>query len=600
MVAIILSRPTCAWELITMACEFASHATVPAVNYSLSQLTASRRISTVALRLLLYSLVFLNLGWVPPSWSLAQPAGERAVPPPAGRTKKDAPVAISPQLQKLFERLDTLGRDKIVQARFVEIKFTVSPAHTGHRPPPGHSWSQNSWAVSEDVNTISILDVGLIPFSYRKTADTLIPTSWQPTPVRVDSVTAADFEKACRVMIATKDAPSPQGTPNLERLMVAHAAWKRGITKYCEAILANDPVYATGFDKYEQTVLDQLAWLHFIEGVHLLRYADRRDVVRNLKVVSELSPTAECAADARDLVTHLERFIAQPAKAVAAVDESQLSAADQAALYVSQLVELSCPQSGQPGNPEPYVSHDRSSTPPPTWKLRKLGLDAVPALVKAIEDDTPTRTVWHWRDFDQHRYVWRVSDFAWYVLRDIAREPFGSRDASDSLGLMTPEKKQRVLDDIQQWHAAHPDRVPTSRGRDTGMLLLVMACGGLTLGLIVVLLRRRKRTAAATDNAAPLRRPWTTVRLATLLVCLVLFVGLTAYTGSYYFLSRRGMEEMSVGAQGWAYVPYDVLLREMYQGRDTSMKKHLLYERVYRPLSWLDNRVFGNPTPGRN
>jgi hypothetical protein len=408
----------------------------------------------------------------------------------------------------------------------------------------------------------------------------------------VDSVKAADFEKACQVLAGKKDPPDELGTPNPERIMVAHAAWKRGLARYCEPKLTNDPSYGPNFEKYEQDVLDQLAWLHFIDGVHLLRFADRREVVRNLKLVKQLSPKVTCAADAEDLVKHLERFIAQPPKASAVADELQLSPADTAEHYVSQLVELDCLQAGQPGRIEFYLRNDAASTIAPTWKLRKLGVAAVPALLKALEDDTPTRTVYHWRDFDERRYVWRVSDFAWYVLRDIARQDFGGRDDlySRTLNMMPPEKKQHAIDDIKKWHSANPAGAPATGG--WGVLLLTAICGSLALGMAVLLIRRRRgNKAAGTVAPETPHRPWSTIRLATILVLLTIFVGLTAYTGTYYFLSRRGLEETPMDSPAWIYVPYDELLR----GSPTSLHRHDWYECIFRPLNWLDHKLFGTP-----
>ena len=56
-----------------------------------------------------------------------------------------------------------------------------------------------------------------------------------------------------------------------------------------------------------------------------------------------------------------------------------------------------------------------------------MGMAAVPALIGVLDDDTPTRTVYHWRNFAHSRLVWRVSDFAWNLLRDITKKDFGYR-----------------------------------------------------------------------------------------------------------------------------------------------------------------------------
>lgn len=52
----------------------------------------------------------------------------------------------------------------------------------------------------------------------------------------------------------------------------------------------------------------------------------------------------------------------------------------------------------------------------PTTQLLNLGFAAVPALIVGLFDNSPTRTVFHWRDFARNRKVWKVSDFSRVLL----------------------------------------------------------------------------------------------------------------------------------------------------------------------------------------
>ena len=238
---------------------------------------------------------------------------------------------------------------------------------------------------------------------------------------------------------------------------MAHAAWKKGFSQYCNAIIAPDLEGKT-FQEYRQAVLDDLAWLHFLRGVNLLMYADRAEVVKHLRLVAKISPKSEFADQSKDLADRLDKIVAQQAaKPAAPVDKSKLTDEQRANLYVSQLVDLRCPQMSQPGFIVPYLAVV-DSTPdqnPPTAKLRQMEMAAVPALLKALEDNTPTRTVYHWRDFAHNRVVWRVSDFAWNILRDITKKELGNQAVVGfTFSSMKPEQQRQTIEEAKKWYAA--------------------------------------------------------------------------------------------------------------------------------------------------
>jgi hypothetical protein len=85
-----------------------------------------------------------------------------------------------------------------------------------------------------------------------------------------------------------------------------------------------------------------------------------------------------------------------------------------------------------------------------------MGMAAVPSLLKSLEDDTPTRTVYHWRDFAHNRVVWRVSDFAWNILRDITKKDLGNQAVVGfTFTSMKPEQKRQAIAEAKQWYAAN-------------------------------------------------------------------------------------------------------------------------------------------------
>lgn len=377
--------------------------------------------------------------------------------------------SIPARLQILFKRLDAFNRDKIKDARFVELELTEAWYFGGQ--VGNNSRTESAWLINQDDDSIVVLQEDLIPSTFNKKGTTTIPSNWSPTPVRLKAVKDADFEKMCQELIKPRQQEDEfqrmrreiRGAGPSRRLLIAHAAWKKGLSKYCEPILSDNPKFKNNFPEYQAEVLDDLAWLHLLRAVNLLMFADREEVLPHLRFVIELAPKSKYAVQAKDLLGHLEKMIADKKKDDQKTNETELTTAE---LYVSQLKDLRCSQTGQPGFIDPTEGTvDGKLTPnPPTSKLKAMGMEAVPALIAALEDDTPTRTVYHWRDFARSRMVWRVSDFAWNILRDITHKEFGYRRiVGFTLSSMTPEQKQQTIKDIKAWYAANKDLSPDDR-----------------------------------------------------------------------------------------------------------------------------------------
>ncbi len=408
---------------------------------------------------ILWSLVLFSLGC---SQNPAQQAEKRpgntspdaTETPSSDRPSTEQKALANKKLQALFEKLDEFGLNKVRDAKFVELEFSDDRRRSKSRV-------EKAWLLSQDDQSIVVLQDDLIPWTYNNKSPTTVPSSWFPASVRQKSVKDANFEKLCQEMSKPVEV-DPEGFPDLHapgpshRLLMAHAAWKHGLSEYVEPILSAAPAHEEGFAAYQAAVLEDLAWLHFLRGVNLLMFADRREVLPHLRLVSKLSPDGEYAADAGDLLVRLERLIEEEPKEKSNLDETKLSNAEKARLYVSQLKSLCCSQTGQPGDIDPYIGvvNGKLERTPPTLKLKQLGMDAVPALIEALEFETPTRTVYHWRDFHRSRLVWRVSDFAWTVLRDITHKDFGNRlIVGFTFGSMPMDEKRRVIQEIKTWYA---------------------------------------------------------------------------------------------------------------------------------------------------
>jgi hypothetical protein len=78
----------------------------------------------------------------------------------------------------------------------------------------------------------------------------------------------------------------------------------------------------------------------------------------------------------------------------------------------------------------------------------------------------------------------------------------------------------------------------------------------------------------------------------TLMIAVAVSSFAFAYVGSYYRLSRRGVQEAAeYGYSGFLYIPFE----EARACEDLS--RHHALARVYVPLNWIDRNLFGGPWP---
>ncbi|HTR50656.1 MAG TPA: hypothetical protein VMJ10_08110 [Kofleriaceae bacterium] len=126
--------------------------------------------------------------------------------------------------------------------------------------------------------------------------------------------------------------------------------------------------------------------------------------------------------------------------------------ADEAARYwVYQLREVAGHQLSDPGEPDLF---DAMMGRPPNAadQLVALGPAAIPWLVEALDDDTPTRTIAWQRSFYPVYFVLRRRDLALKVLERITGARFYDEGATYiHLYMDTRERREAVHDNVAEW-----------------------------------------------------------------------------------------------------------------------------------------------------
>ena len=82
------------------------------------------------------------------------------------------------------------------------------------------------------------------------------------------------------------------------------------------------------------------------------------------------------------------------------------------------------------------------------------------------------------------------------------------------------------------------------------------------------------------------------ISLWRLIILVAISSAILAYVGSYYRLSRRGMDEArDYGLPGFLYVPFAAA------SASEDLRPHYALAYFYSPLNWVDRAVFGVPSP---
>ena len=119
------------------------------------------------------------------------------------KAKPSTDAKISEALKSLFTRLDELGLAGVKDAKPVELTL-VNVEHNDNRE------TVRGWVIAEDNDSITVLEDDLIPWTYAKHDSTMIPASWNPATVKLESVKELDAEALFKRVVEEKVDPKRQ------------------------------------------------------------------------------------------------------------------------------------------------------------------------------------------------------------------------------------------------------------------------------------------------------------------------------------------------------------------------------------------------------
>jgi len=163
-------------------------------------------------------------------------------------------------------------------------------------------------------------------------------------------------------------------------------------------------------------------------------------------------PGSTYDAQLQSLIEPLEREVAVT-PAFMQVPEGKRSQEQTIRYWVYQLRDVAGHQWSDPGYPEIFPAAYSSKAPPmATDELVAIGVPAIPYLIDALEDDTPTRTIAWQRSFYPVYFVLRRKDLAMKCLERITGCDFYDEGATYiHLHNDTPERRASVLANVRAW-----------------------------------------------------------------------------------------------------------------------------------------------------
>jgi hypothetical protein len=196
---------------------------------------------------------------------------------------------------------------------------------------------------------------------------------------------------------------------------------------------------------------DEEAWKTFAGALATFHGGGAREQLllavkdlRNTYLGSRYEPQWE------DLIELLDREAATPAPAFLAKDAKDRTPDETIAFWIYQLRDLGAPQITFPGEPMLFAMLDQAPTA--CDRLVGIGPAALPQLIDALSDRTPTRTLAFQRPYSRAYFLLRRQDVALKCIEGIVGCRFYDEGATwMHFHMDTDERRASVMENMQAW-----------------------------------------------------------------------------------------------------------------------------------------------------
>ncbi|MBI5725765.1 MAG: HEAT repeat domain-containing protein [Planctomycetes bacterium] len=176
----------------------------------------------------------------------------------------------------------------------------------------------------------------------------------------------------------------------------------------------------------------------------------RWDFLETCKKLLADHPDSGYQAQWGDFISAIEREFAAGEPVFVKKSVEERTKQEEIAYWVYKIHDLDCRQYWDPGYPMIFAMD--SAKPNPADHLVAIGPAAIPQLIDALTDNTPTRTIGWYRHWSSYYYILRRQDIALHCLERIVGFEFYEEPGTASyFHTEKPGNQASVLENVREW-----------------------------------------------------------------------------------------------------------------------------------------------------
>ena len=358
-----------------------------------------------------------------------------------------------------FNSLGVRGGKGLKLVRVTSIRSVTSDPGSGERIE--NKGSEYAFLLSDSEDSFEVKSLALTDRKYDK-SDKFNSWGWNKATYEKLSM-CRDGKKIAEELSRSTETGSRQVLGAVTRLgagfqtlVLADAAFEAGCENVSTELIKAIYSFSSGAPN-EDEIISQISkdysfeefWRTVIDIGN--PEIERSALLERFERVERLFPSTDAAAKAKPYIEVLESMAREDRAFEKRKDVGEIES------LIYHLRDQNGMQVSQPGSPDIFYTPEfRQDTP--AHILVKKGFEAVPALIKALDDRSLTRTVGYWRNFTFSHYVITVGSAARRILERIAGRSFACEAAKPDKSGFREDKihtcpKEEVWAEIEKWWA---------------------------------------------------------------------------------------------------------------------------------------------------